>query len=43
MVFYAGGTYNDPTIPGYSFFANFISDIGRTISHSGESNFIAFL
>ncbi len=43
MVFYAGGTYNDPTTPGYSFFANFISDIGRTVSHSGDSNFIAFL
>ena len=43
MIFYTGGTYNDPTTPGYSFFENFVSDIGRTVSHSGESNFIAFL
>jgi len=43
MLLYTGGTYNDPTIPGYSFFLNFFSDIGRTVSHSGESNFVAFV
>jgi len=43
MFFYTGGTYNDSTTPSYSFFENFVSDIGRTVSHSGESNFIAFL
>ncbi len=43
MLLYTGGTYNDPTIPGYSFFLNFFSDIGRTVSHSGESNLAAFV
>lgn len=43
MLLYTGGTYNDHTIPGYSFFLNFFSDIGRTVSHSGESNFVAFV
>jgi hypothetical protein len=43
MFFYAGGTYLDPNVPGYSFFSNFISDIGRIVAYSGESNFIAFL
>jgi len=43
MLFYAGGTYLDPSIPGYSFFMNFFSDIGRTVAHSGEPNIIAFV
>lgn len=42
MLFYAGGTYNDPTTPGYAFFLNFFSDIGRTVAHSGEPNLTAF-
>jgi hypothetical protein len=42
MIFYAGGTYSNPSIEGYSFFMNFFSDIGRTISHSGDSNVISF-
>ena len=43
MLFYAGGTYDNQLIEGYSFFMNFFSDIGRTISHSGDSNLISFL
>ncbi|MFX1411438.1 MAG: hypothetical protein ACFFA6_13890 [Promethearchaeota archaeon] len=43
MLFYAGGTDKDPTTKGYSFFMNFFSDIGLTVSHSGESNFLAFI
>lgn len=43
MLFYAGGTYIDPNSPGYSFFLNFFSDIGRTIAHSGDSNLIAYI
>ena len=43
MLFYAGGTYNDPSIKGYSFFMNFFSDIGRTVAHSGKSNLAAFV
>ncbi len=43
MLLYTGGTYNDPTTPGYAFFLNFFSDIGRTVSHSGESNLAAFV
>lgn len=43
MLFYAGGTYKDPTIKGYSFFMNFFSDIGRTVAYSGSSNLIAFI
>lgn len=43
MLFYSGGTYNNALIEGYSFFMNFFSDIGRTISHSGDSNLISFI
>ena len=30
MLFYPGGTRLDPNIQGYSFFSNFISDLGLT-------------
>lgn len=43
MFFYAGGTYLQFNKKGYSFFMNFFSDIGRTISHSGDSNLISFI
>ncbi|MHA1488132.1 MAG: hypothetical protein ACTSRI_00340 [Promethearchaeota archaeon] len=43
MLFYAGGTYIDPTIPGYSFFSNYFSDIGRTVAYSGEPNTVSFI
>ncbi len=43
MLAYSGGTRINPNSTKYSFFQNFFSDLGRTISYSGESNFISFL
>ena len=40
---YSGGTYLDSLSPGYSFTRNFLSDLGRTISFSGEVNFLSAL
>ncbi len=37
-VFYPGGTVRDPTTTRYSLSANFISDLGMTVSHGGEPN-----
>ena len=41
MFFYAGGTFSEPTKTGYSFFENFFSDLGMTVSHSGRPNLVA--
>ena len=41
--FYGGGNYVDKTTPYYNFFRNFISDLGRTTSHSGEDNTISII
>tara|TARA_B100000315_G_C14230990_1_gene430933 strand:- start:8 stop:643 length:636 start_codon:yes stop_codon:yes gene_type:complete len=41
MFSYPGSTYLDKLSPGYSFTRNFLSDLGRTISFSGEVNFIS--
>ena len=41
MFTYKGGTRLDPTSKGYSFFSNFFSDLGRTISYSGETNTVS--
>tara|TARA_B100001123_G_C15345418_1_gene1036823 strand:+ start:6753 stop:7427 length:675 start_codon:yes stop_codon:yes gene_type:complete len=41
IVFYPGGTYHEPKTSGYDFFNNFLSDLGRTITHGGEINFIS--
>lgn len=43
MLFYAGGTSTNPGAPGYSLWANFIGDLGRTEAYSGESNTISSL
>ncbi|MHA2327684.1 MAG: hypothetical protein ACXACR_04120 [Candidatus Hodarchaeales archaeon] len=44
MIFYAGGTRIDPTTQGYGFFTNFFSDLGRTVTYSGQLNYLsAFL
>ena len=43
MFFYAGGTQMDPSVPGYSFWFNTISDSGRLFAHNGEPNFISFI
>ncbi|MHA1542528.1 MAG: hypothetical protein ACTSQH_06105 [Candidatus Hodarchaeales archaeon] len=41
MFTYKGGTRLDQTSKGYSFFSNFFSDLGRTISYSGEVNTVS--
>lgn len=38
---YPGGTYLDHATMGYSLTKNFLSDLGRTISFSGEVNFLS--
>jgi len=43
MLFYQGGTFNNPNIPGYSFFHNFFSDLGRVKAWSGKSNVISYV
>lgn len=43
MLFYQGGTITNPNIPGYSFFHNFFSDLGRTKAWSGKSNVISYV
>ena len=43
MLFYAGGTYSNPGAPGYSFWANYLSDIGRTKAYSGKDNTISMI
>ena len=41
MFTYRGGTRLDPASKGYSFFSNFFSDLGRTVSYSGETNTVS--
>jgi hypothetical membrane protein len=41
MFSYPGGTFVDPHSKGYSFFRNFFSDLGRTQTHSGDSNTVS--
>jgi len=43
MLFYAGGTMVNPNAPGYSFWLNFFSDLGRTKAYSGEDNTISMV
>jgi len=38
MIFYAGGTRDNTTLLGYSFWGNSISDLGRIIAWSGDLN-----
>jgi hypothetical membrane protein len=38
MLVYPGGTIGDPTTRRYSFFRNFFSDLGRTVSVDGTPN-----
>jgi Protein of unknown function (DUF998) len=38
MLLYPGGTKADPHTQGYSFFTNFLSDLGQTESLSGQPN-----
>jgi len=43
MLFYTGGTADNPNIDGYSFWGNTISDSGRTTAYSGKSNTISMI
>ncbi len=43
MFTYGGGTSDNPQNAGYSFFTNFFSDLGRTVSYSGAPNTISML
>ena len=38
MVAYPGGTYRDHSTSGYQFFHNFFSDLGATVTFSGQPN-----
>lgn len=42
MAFYGGGTILNPHTEGYIFLENFFSDLGRTVSLSGESNIVSY-
>ena len=42
MLLYTGGTYQNPSRPGYSFWENFFSDLGLTMAHSGQVNTISW-
>ena len=39
IAIYPGSTYLNNSSIGYDFFENFLSDLGRTITFNGESNF----
>ncbi len=41
MFFYPGGTREDSTTNGYSFFQNMFSDLGMTEAYSGISNLVS--
>jgi hypothetical membrane protein len=43
MFFFAGGTMDNPSAPGYSFWGNTISDLGRTISYNDKFNIISMI
>jgi len=43
MMFYSGGTIVNPNSPGYDFFSNFNSDLGRTVAYSGRPNTISYV
>ena len=43
MFLYPGSTYLNSLSSGYSFTQNFLSDLGRTLTFSGEVNFLSSL
>ncbi len=43
MLLYPGGTFNDQTSQGYSFFNNFFSDLGMTRTRNDASNTISMI
>ncbi len=42
MLFFPGGTILDHSTKGYGFFSNFISELGRTKSFSGKTQWVSF-
>ena len=43
MVFYPGGTPTNPNTHGYTFWENWLSDLGLIESHSGENNIVSMI
>ena len=43
MFLYAGGSKHEPSLEGYTFYKNFFSDLGRTVSWSGNNNLYSFI
>jgi len=43
MMFYTGGNRVNNNEPGYNFFYNFFSDLGRTKSYSGQDNTVSMI
>ncbi len=43
MVFYPGGTPTNPNTQGYSFWENWLSDLGLIQSYSGENNIVSMI
>jgi hypothetical protein len=43
MLFYPGGTPTNPDTQGYSFWENWLSDLGLIKSHSGENNIVSMI
>jgi hypothetical membrane protein len=41
MLTYSGGAAFNPDAPGYQFTRNFFSDLGRTVSYSGQPNLLS--
>ncbi len=43
IIAYTGGSAVDPDSPGFSLLYNFLSDLGRSVAYSGNSNLISSL
>ena len=43
IIAYTGGSAVDPGAPGFSLLHNFLSDLGRSVAYSGNSNLISSL
>src|SRR5574340_1170713 len=43
MLLYPGGTKANPNTQGYSFFTNFLSDLGQSVALNGQSNIVSMV
>jgi hypothetical protein len=43
MFTYAGGTWDNPSYPGYDFWGNSFSDLGRFVAYNGSTNLISVI